>query len=687
VIDVARRRTYDTLLSPVRIGTLTVPNRVAKAPQDTHFVGPDGRVEERVLALYEALARGGVGLVFLASVPPIPMAPEAQQIAIWDDEFIPGLGEVVRRVQRHGSRIFVQLNHGGPAEVDHFPSGRAWAPSTLEVEELPSPPPHFKPVRGLSRDEIHWVEEQYVEAAERARRAGFDGVEVHAAHTYMLGSFLSRLWNKRDDEYGVQTIENRTRIVANVLAGIRERLGADYPVGVRINGQEWGADGALTIEESVENARALEAAGAQYVSVSGYGHGPVPFKYVPDYWRYPEPRDDMKRYLRPPYRGELLRPATAAIRDAVSVPVIAVGRIRPEKGEEMLRQGQADLIAMGRSLWADHDLVNKLAEGRWEDVRPCTFCATCEVSPRRCRVNAALGSVDDYELSPAPRSKRVMVVGGGPAGMEAARVAAARGHRVTLYEKDRRLGGLLPLAVMVKGTETEDILALRSYLERQMDRLGVEVRRGVSVTPATVAEHRPDVLIWAAGGKYRLPEIPGIDHPSVLTAEQLRRRVGLPLRYLGPRLLRRLTAAYLPIGRRVVVVGGRIEGVETAEFLLKRRRDVTIVDTEQELGEGMPGRLLMRVLHWLDEERVPIHTGVQQYVGIDDTGLTLVDADGAERTIEADSIVVALPQVPDDRLDLEGAAPEVHVVGPRRDGTSWLIVDAIAAGFRAGCAV
>jgi pyruvate/2-oxoglutarate dehydrogenase complex dihydrolipoamide dehydrogenase (E3) component len=240
---------------------------------------------------------------------------------------------------------------------------------------------------------------------------------------------------------------------------------------------------------------------------------------------------------------------------------------------------------------------------------------------------------------------------------------------------------------MVKGTETEDILALRSYLERQMDRLGVEVHRGVAVTPEFAARHRPDALIWAAGGKYRLPDIPGIDHRKVLTAEELRRRVNLPLRYLGPGLLRRLTSIYLPIGKRVVVIGGRIEGVETAEFLVKRGRRVTIVDTEHDLGEGMPGRLLMRLLNWLDEARVPVHTGVREYRRIDDAGLTLVDAAGAERTIEADSIVVALPQVPRDDLRLEGVAQEIRVVGPGSDGTSWLIVDAIAAGFRAGVEV
>lgn len=682
-----RHRNYDTLLSSVRIGTLLVPNRVAKAPQDTHFVGPDGRVEARVIALYEALARGGVGLIFLASVPPIQTAPGAKQIAIWDDQFIPGLAELVRRVQAHGARIFVQLNHPGPAEGEHFGGGRAWAPSTLEEEELPSPAPHFKPVRGLSRDEIAWVEEQYVAAAVRAYQAGFDGVEVHAAHTYMLGSFLSRIWNKRDDDYGVQTVENRSRIVGNVLRGIRDRLGPEFPAGVRMNGQEWGADRALTPEEAAEIARCLEAAGAQYISVSGYGHGPVPFKYVPDYWRFPEPRDDMRPYLGRRYRQGLLAPATRAIKAVVSVPVIAVGRMTPEKAERFLRRGWADLVAMGRPLWADPGLVGKLAQGRREDVRPCTFCATCEVSPRRCRVNAALGTVDAYQLDPAPLPKTVMVVGGGPGGMEAARVAAERGHRVSLYEKQPRLGGLLPLAVTVKGTETEDILALRRYLRRQMARLGVAVHLGATADRGLVEQVRPDALIWAAGGRYQLPDIPGIDHRKVLTAEALRRRVGGLLRLVGPHLLRRLSAVYLPVGRRVVVIGGRIEGVETAEFLLKRNREVTIVDTSTDLGEGMPARLLLRLLRWFEDRQVPTYLGVRRFIRIDDYGLTLLTADGEERTLAADTIVVALPQAPVVDPGFEGAAPEVYVVGPAGDGASWLIVDAIAAGFRAGRAV
>jgi 2,4-dienoyl-CoA reductase (NADPH2) len=679
---------FPTLLSPIEVGGIRLSNRIIKAPQDTHFVGPDGQVEDRVVALYEALARGGVGLIVLASVPPIAMAPEAQQIAIWDDEFIPGLARVADAVHRHGSKIVVQLNHGGPAEVDHYPTGRAWSASTLEADELPSPAPHFKPVRGLDLDEIAWVEEAYISAAERAHAAGYDGVEVHAAHTYLLASFLTRIWNRRTDHYGPQTAASRTRIVTNIIEGIRARIGDGFAIGVRINGMEFGATGALSIEDAVENARVLDALGVAYISVTGYGHGPVPFKYVPDYWRYPEPQPDMEPFVDATKREGLLIPAAAAVKDAVRAPVIGVGGLTPEKAERVLADGRADLVAFGRALWADHQLVNKLKTGRAEDIRPCTRCATCEVSPRKCRVNAALGSVDDYVVRPAERSRRVMVIGGGPAGMEAARVAAARGHQVSLYEKDAKLGGMLPLAVMVKGTETEDILSYLDYLRRQIDVLGVDVHLGVAASADLVRRESPDVAVIAVGGTYRLPEIPGIANSIVTTTPDLAKRARLPLRLFGPERTRALTKLYLPFGKRVVVIGGRIEGAETAEFLVKRGRQVTIVDTADSFGDGMPERLLMRLRAWLDDMGTPIHTGVQLHE-ITATGLRFRTAAGDDRTIDADDVVVALPQGPNRTLarSLEGAVPEVHTIGPEDPGKPWLIVDAVAGGFRAGSAI
>jgi 2,4-dienoyl-CoA reductase (NADPH2) len=679
---------FPTLLSPIEVGGMRLSNRIIKAPQDTHFVGPDGHVEDRVVALYEALARGGVGLIVLASVPPIAMAPDAQQIAIWDDEFIPGLARVADAVHRHGSRIVVQLNHGGPAEVEHHPSGRAWSASTLEAPQLPSPAPHFKPVRGLELDEIAAVEEAYIRGAERAHAAGYDGVEVHAAHTYMLASFLTRIWNRRTDDYGPQTPASRIRIVGNIIEGIRARVGEDFAIGVRINGREWGAPGALTIEEAVENARALDELGVAYISVTGYGHGPVPFKYVPDYWRYPEPQPDMVPFVDDMGRDGLLIPAAAAIKGAVRAPVVGVGRLTPERAERVVAEGKADLVALGRALWADHQLVNKLKTGRAEDIRPCTHCATCEVSPRKCRVNAALGSVDDYELHQVELPRRIMVIGGGPAGMEAARVAASRGHRVSLYEKDSKLGGMLPLAVMVKGTETEDILSYLDYLRRQLDVLGVDVRLGAPASPELVRREAPDAVVVAVGGTYRVPEIPGIANAIVTTTPDLAKRARLPLRIFGPERTRALTRLYLPFGKRVVVIGGRIEGAETAEFLIKRGRQVTIVDTADSFGDGMPARLLMRLRAWLDDRGTPIHTGVHLHE-ITEAGLRFRTASGEERTVDTDDIVVALPQGPNTTMarSLEGIGPEVHTVGPEGPDRPWLIVDAVAGGFRVGSTI
>ncbi len=679
------RDDFARLLSPITIGGVELRNRIVKAPQDTHFVGLDGHVEDRVVALYEALARGGAGLIVLASVPPIPMAPGATQIAIWDDEFIPGLTRVADAVHRHGAKIVVQLNHGGPAEVDHYPRGRAWSSSTLEEDELPSPAPHFKPVRGLDLDEVVAVEAAYIRGAERAYAAGFDGVEVHAAHTYMLACFLTRIWNRRADEYGPETAESRTRIVANIIRGIRARVPDDFVIGVRINGREWGAPGALTVDEAVENAIAIDALDPAYISVTGYGHGPVPFKYVPDYWRYPEPQPDMEPFVAASEKEGLLLPAAGAIKDAVRAPVIGVGGLTPETAEQMLEDGRADLAALGRALWADPDLPVKLATGRVADIRPCTRCATCEISPRKCRVNAALGGVDEYELQPTAQSRRVIVVGGGPAGMEAARVAAKRGHSVTLYEKESRLGGMLPLAVMVKGTETEDILAYLDYLERQLDSLGVDVRLGTEATPDLVRAGSPDVVVLAGGGTYGVPQIPGIAGRHVMTTPQLAKRGKLPLRWFGPERARSLTNLYLPLGKRVVVIGARIEGAETAEFLIKRGRKVTIIDTDDSFGDGMPARLLMRLEAWLGEHNTPIHLGVElQKIG--DDGVQLRTRDGDELTIPADDIVLALPQGPNTALQRAFAdlGPELHTIGPDSAERPWLIVDAVAGGFRVG---
>ena len=272
--------------------------------------------------------------------------------------------------------------------------------------------------------------------------------------------------------------------------------------------------------------------------------------------------------------------------------------------------------------------------------------------------------------------------------MEAARVAAIRGHAVTLYEKERSLGGMLPLAVTVKGTETEDILGYLDYLKRQLEILDVDVRLGVKSTPDDIRRESPEVVVVAVGGTYEVPAIPGMTNGLVTTTPALAKRARLPLRWLGPERVRSLSKLYLPFGKRIVVIGARIEGVETAEFLIKRGRDVTIVDNTDSFGDGRPQRLLMRLRAWLEERETPIHLGVE-VEEITDEGVRVRTAAGDVMEIRADDVVLAAPQGPNTTM-IEAFADvdaEVHIVGPQSADHPWLIVDAVAGGFRVGSSI
>jgi 2,4-dienoyl-CoA reductase (NADPH2) len=367
----------------------------------------------------------------------------------------------------------------------------------------------------------------------------------------------------------------------------------------------------------------------------------------------------------------------------VSIPVITVGRLDPELGEEILREGKADFIAMTRRLFADPELPNKLATGRFDDIAPCTSCTQCknEDGPRRCRINAALGTEGTYGIEPAEKKKRVVVVGGGPAGLEAARVAATRGHDVTLFEKSSKLGGLLPLAAMVKGLEIEDLLAIVEYLRNQITKLGVKIRLGKEATPAVIEEMKPDVLILATGGTAALPEIPGIQGSNVVSNADLHRMLKFFLRFFGPATLRHLTKIWMPLGKRVVIIGGGIQGCELAEFLVKRGRKVTVVDSADALGEGMISHLKLQLFWWFRRKGVTMMPGVKP-VAVTAKGLTVLTKQGYKQTIEADSIVTALPMEPNKELlyALEGKVAEIYAIGDC--GNSGLIVDAVGDGWR-----
>lgn len=690
---------FPHLLAPLVINSrLKLKNRIVKAPQSSWFFEEDGSAGDRVVNFYEALARGGVGLNILSAIVWRSDHPAGRYGALWDDKFLPGIRRIVERNHAYDCPIMCQLHHTGPSAMTGHGGGAPVGSTTLSAEEIPCPPPVGKPTRGLTPEEIEEDKRLYLAAAERAYNAGFDGIEVHCAHGYYLESFMSRVWNRRSDQYGPQSMENRTRIVVELIRELRRRFGPDYPVGLRLNGREWGANGAQTIEEAVEAARIFENEGVNYISVSGYGFGPIPFRYLPDYWPYPEPEEHMKDFVGDFRDLGLLVPAAAAIRKAVGIPVIAVGRLDEKKGERILADGKADLIALGRMLWADPDLPRKVKEGRPEDIVRCTRCGTCEDppvgGPRRCRVNPAFGHEGELRLPERPltaeQPRKVMVVGGGPAGMEAAITASLLGHRVSLYEKSSSLGGKLPLAGMIKGSDVEDIRSIVPGLQRRLAALPVEVRTGVTVTADMIREQRPDVLILGMGGRYLMPAIPGIDNRKTTGVDKLGRQAALPLRIFGPELLHRLTRCFMPLGRHVVIIGGRIEGLQGAVFLIKRGRRVTVIEESGDLGGGIPPRYLDRVLPWLRKKGAEIHTSVK-IQDITDEGVGIATADGQRLRISGDTYMVLTSQAPNDDLyETFRETPGMQVIrigsaNGYKEGS--LIVHALATGRRAGFAI
>ncbi|MCP4629054.1 MAG: FAD-dependent oxidoreductase, partial [bacterium] len=436
---------------------------------------------------------------------------------------------------------FLQLLHAGPWHQS-FVTGLQPVSSSV--------PPEFEyadrgldPPRELTIDEIEQIIDKFVNAAVRARKAGFDGVDINAAATHLLCSFLSGFLNTRKDAYG-GSIENRARIIVTIIKEIKKQAGQDFPVGVVINGVDVKYEGTKdqAIKEGQKIAQILEAAGANSFQVRSYRYG-----YIGSLWPeqtfYPEPFEPLPKELDWSQKGAgAYVPLARAIKNVVSVPVITVGRLDPDLGEKVLKEKKADMIGMCRPLLADPELPNKLLQGRPEDIAPCTACLHCLEQvrfhkPMRCRINASLGQGPEFEITKAETKKKVLVVGSGPAGMEAARTAALRGHGVTLIAKESKIGGLLPTAALIKGTEIEDLVAFIRYFKTQLDKLGVTVILGREVDCAVVDQIKPDAVILATGGVPTTFHIPGINNGNIIQAADLHDKLKVWQKYLGPNVL------------------------------------------------------------------------------------------------------------------------------------------------------
>ena len=683
---------FPRLLEPGQIGKIKTKNRFIKTANGSSFIERSGYVGDRAIAYYEALAKGGIGLLIVESCGvefPLACQHLDAQFRLSDDKYIPSYAELAKAVHKQGCPLMIQFQHAGPWNpTGLLPERDTKAASSLTKEELPGP--DFAIPRGMSRDEVKGMVEIWVKAAERAYKAGFDGCEINGGTCHQINTFFSRIWNRREDEYGPQSLENRARFMSEIVRETKKRCGPDFTVTCLINIREYNHEKATTTAEGVGFAKLLQDAGADAIQCRVHIYGHREGLLHPDRLLYPEAPKWLYTDLKDldwSHKGHGgIMPFAAAVKKEVTVPVFAACRLDPVLGEKFLREGKIDFVPMVRRLLADHELPNKVISGNLRDIIPCTGCLHCmDVRNRNqaieCRVNPDLGKEREYAIKPALKKKKVMVVGGGLAGMEAAMVAARRGHTVTLYEKSPKLGGLVPIAALVKDLETDVLLELIDYLKRQMKKEGVTIKMKTEVTPALVEEIKPDVVVLGLGGTVVLPQIPGIDRRNVMILTKLDRL----LQILGPKLSAWGSKIWMPVGKRVVVIGGEHHGCEIAEFLVKRGRKVTIVHTGTEFAEGMTVDDKLRLFPWFDEKGVVRYGGVK-YQEINEKGLVITTKEGKKMTIEADTVMPSLflKQNLDMAEKLKGKVPEVYTIGSCFKPEPDLMVDATAAGARVG---
>lgn len=605
---------------------MTVPNRIVMAPMGVEIVGGDGQVNEAVIRYYEERARGGTGLIIteVAAFAYPRGANSAHQLAVSDDRYIPGLSELTERVHAHGAKIAMQLvHHGKVARLDTkqgrsvvVPSVPEWRGSLdmindMSLDELMA----MAAATGGTEASYHVPDEAELaeiiielgDAVVRCQQAGFDAVEIHGAHGYLFSSFLSPQWNHRTDRYG-GTVENRARLLCEAVAESKRRAGADYPIWCRLDAKEYRTPDGIVFEDALAAARLVVDAGADAINLSAYGDMTSGRAFVEGTL---------------PDREAKHAALSARLRKEVPVAVIGVGRIRPETGSEMIAHGKADLIAMGRQMLADAQTASKISDDRVDDIRPCINCYVCVAQPFfdrqvKCAVNPILGreaELGHIETEPASTPKRVVIVGAGPAGLEAARVATLRGHDVTVFEAADQIGGALRFAALMY----EPNLRLLRWYEHQVTSLGIDVQLRTTATPELVSALDPDTVMIATGAARQPSTLPGAQSKHVIDGDDLRdlltgsgssaamrklkphARIAVRIgRALGltsdPGQLANLTHHYMPIAKNVVIIGGGLVGIELAEFLIERGRHVTVLEQGKKFALEMAHPRRWRVL-------------------------------------------------------------------------------------------
>ena len=629
------------------LGALEIRNRVALAPMGLGLYEPDGSVPKDTLAYIEARAKGGVGLIISQFV----RATRYQRFPLmgaYEDRFIPSLKEYADAAHRYGAKVFLQIAAMGGAD----PVG-SYAPSAVDIAWYPAVP------KELTREQIGEIRDDFVQAAVRAQKAGFDGIELHGAYGYLIAEFISPFSNRRRDEYG-DGFEGKMLLPVEIVRGIRSACGKDFPVGFKFNAHE-DVPGGIDLELGVKIARRMIDENVAYLHPAAMASNLATLglsKYTPPILYHRQDKTlPLIEYTK---------------RRAGGVPVMAAGGIKdPDLAEKIVSSRMADMVVLGRALLADPDWVDRAMSGR--RIRPCIRCNVChyeavaKVNRIVCTVNPYLMRETENQSEPTERRKRVMIVGGGPAGITAALLASRRKHDVTLFEKGTELGGLL--IVGSRPGFKADVSDLMDYLREEIADSDVEVRLGKEVAPGSIMEFAPDALVVAVGASPITAKIKDLEKDRTLS------------------VIEALLDAER-VGRRPMILGGGITGCEAALYLAQQGKEVTIIEKLPELmqleevGYGYTTVVLKKMLR---------ESGVRACLNSEVIKVTpstaLIKFGGTEIEVEADTLVFSIGLKPDQHLigSLMASCNESYVIGDCvRPGR---IFEAIHDGDRVGRAI
>ena len=659
---------HPLLASPAFIGNLELKNRMIMAAMGSNFASEDGHASEQLTAYYEERARGGVGLIILetSAITWPAGASMPNMVGFSKDEFIPTLQSLTQRVHKHGAKIAAQLNHSGKIAQEDVIAGRP-----IPVPSIPKSQPsdmfglltqdeimNFIKAGGpdgngpryheLSVAEIQHEVQHFVNAAKRAKASNFDAIEIHAGHGYLISSFLSPAVNKRTDEYG-GTPEKRARLLVEIISQIKKQI-EGFPILVRLDANEYRIENGITPDDFLITASLAQEAGADAIDVSAYGNTSkgIAFTEAP--------------LVHEP--GGFLEFVKMA-KKALSIPVVAVGRIELDVAERGLKNKEFDFLAMGRKLLADPRLPNKIISGQEHLIRPCIYCYICVSQifinkPMMCAVNSQLGNEHRNEniICSTADQKKILVIGAGPSGMEAARLLAMRGHHVEIWEKDKDIGGTVRVAALAYEPNGH----LINYLKNSLSELGVKIKMIALGTPEAIKAFNPDHVVVAVGANRDAPSIIGKDSNNVFDGEELRgllfgsdidaiKKLSLVQQIIlkigrASQLLRNINALrflsklWMPLSKDIIIIGGDLVGLELAEFLVERGRKVKVLDPTGSLGPNLSIVRRSRVVHLLKEHGVDLLTNVEikEIRGQE----VFVYHEDTDKTFKMDQVIIAL---------------------------------------------